>query len=132
MSDNKDITSAPADEGKEIDLLELVAKLWGGRRTIVKYGCIAAVLGLVVAFSIPKEYTTTIKLAAEANAASGSGSHGALAAMAGFNTSSAKGGDAVVPQLYADVLSSVPFMVGLFDVPVTESKTDSTLSLIHI
>lgn len=129
MSDNKDISSAPADEGKEIDLLELVAKLWGGRRTIVKYGCIAAVLGLVVAFSIPKEYTTTIKLAAEANAASGSGSLGALAAMAGLNTSSAKGGDAVVPQLYADVLSSVPFMVGLFDVPVTESKTDSTYTV---
>lgn len=129
MSDNKDITSVPAEEGKEIDLLELVAKLWGGRRTIVKYGCIGAVLGLVVAFSIPKEYTTTIKLAAEANAASGSGSLGALAAMAGFNTSNAKGGDAVVPQLYADVLSSVPFMVGLFDVPVTESKTDSTYTV---
>ncbi len=131
MSDEKEIIVRPdKDEEQEIDLLELAAKLWKSRRTIFIYAGVAAVIGLVVAFSIPKEYTTTIKLAPELNGASaGKGSLGSLAAMAGINVGSSGGADAVMPELYPDVLSSVPFIVGLFDVPVTESKTDSTYTV---
>ena len=41
---------------EEIDLLELAKKLWAKRRFIGKYAIIAAVIGLIVGFSIPKEY----------------------------------------------------------------------------
>lgn len=131
MSDEKDMIVRPEkDEEQEIDLLELAAKLWKSRRTIFIYAGVAAVIGLVVAFSIPKEYTTTIKLAPELNGnSSGKGGLGSLAAMAGINMGSSAGADAVMPELYPDVLSSVPFLVGLFDVPVTESKTDSTYTV---
>ena len=49
--------------------------------------------------------------------------------MAGINTTGNKAGDAVTPELYPDVLSSIPFVVGLFDVPVTESENDSTYTV---
>lgn len=131
MSDEKDIIVRQDNDEEEIDLLELAAKLWKSRRTIFIYAGIAAVIGLVVAFSIPKEYTTTIKLAPELNGATaGKGGLGSLAAMAGVNLGSGGAGtDAVMPELYPDVLSSVPFLVGLFDVPVTESKTDSVYTV---
>lgn len=131
MSDQKDVIVRPEQDEEEIDFLELAAKLWKSRRTIFIYAGVAAVIGLVVAFSIPKEYTTTIKLAPELNGGNaGKGGLGSLASMAGINHNSANGAmDAVMPELYPDVLSSVPFLVGLFDVPVTESKTDSVYTV---
>ena len=77
---------------------------------------------MVVAFSIPKEYTTTIKLAPEfTDSKQMSGGLGALASMAGINAGGS-GVEAVQPQLYPDIVSSVPFTIGLFDVPVTDKN----------
>ena len=132
MSNEQDvIVRNNNNDEEEIDLLEIASKLWKSRRTIFIYCGIGTILGLIVAFSIPKEYTTTIKLAPELNgSSSGASKLGSLASMAGINLGSANaGGDAVMPQLYPDVLSSTPFLVGLFDVPVTESKTDATYPL---
>ena len=112
------------DEEQEIDLLELAGKIWDARKTILKWGLIGAVAGIVIAFSIPKEYTTTIKLAPEATDGSKVSGMSGLAAMAGINLGSSQGADAVYPQLYPDVVNSVPFTVSLFDVPVTVSKDD--------
>lgn len=112
------------DEEQEIDLLELASKIWDARKTILKWGVIGAVAGLVIAFSIPKEYTTSIKLAPEVSDGSKAGGMSGLAAMAGINLGGSQGTDAVYPQLYPDVVGSVPFAVSLFDVPVTVSKDD--------
>ncbi len=116
------------DEEQEIDLLELARKLWAARKTILKWGAIGAVAGLVIAFSIPKEYTTTVKLAPEVTDTKSTGGMGTLAQMAGINIGGAgAGADAVYPQLYPDVVSSVPFAVSLFDVNVvTEDGEKST------
>ena len=53
---------------QEIDLMELAKKVWNGKKLIFKVSGIAAIVGLIVAFSIPKEYTTTVMLAPEAKA----------------------------------------------------------------
>lgn len=106
---------------KEIDLLELFGKLWQAKRTLIWAGVIGLVVGLVVAFSIPKQYTADMKLAPEVsgNSKMGGGGLSALASMAGINLSSGSGTDAVNPVLYPEIVSSVPFMTGLFNVPVT-------------
>ncbi len=116
------------DNEKEIDIVEILSKLWASRITIAKWAGIAAVIGLVVAFSIPKEYSTTIKLASEGTKGSSGGSISALAAMAGITTGMSSG-DAVAPQLYPDVVKSAKFNVGLLDVPVTVSKDDSVYTV---
>lgn len=108
------------DDEKEIDLLELAMKLWSQKKKICLWCFIGAVLGLVIAFSIPREYTTDVKLAPElGNGQKVSGSLGAMAAMVGIGGAQA-GSDAVNPTLYPDVVSSVPFLVGLFNVPVED------------
>ena len=64
MKDEKDkLDNTPDTEEQEIDLLELARKLWDSRKLILKFCLVGVVVGLVVAFSIPKEYTTTIELA---------------------------------------------------------------------
>ncbi len=121
MQEEKDFRDDASDE-KEIDLLELAAKLWAQRKKLIIWSVCGAVIGLIVAFSIPKEYTTSVKLAPEANDSKVSGgSLGALASMAGLGSTSS-GTDAVYPQLYPDVVSSVPFVTSLFEVVVPLDK----------
>lgn len=117
---NLDETPDLPSEGKETDLVEIFFRLWN-RKWIILMWCVwGAIAGLVIAFSIPKEYTTRVKLAPEASGSKGNmGGLGALASMAGFSTSAASGTDAVNPQLYPDVVTSVPFVTDLFDVEIT-------------
>lgn len=118
MEENKQ--QQPVEE-QEIDLLEIARKLWDARRLIIKWCVIGAVVGLVVAFSIPKEYTTTVKLAPELQGSKpSSGGLSSLASMAGINLNNMNTVDAVYPELYPDVVSSIPFATELFDVPVTD------------
>lgn len=118
------------EEEKEIDLLELAMKLWQQKKKIGIWCLIGAVVSLVVAFSIPKEYTTEVKLAPEANGAQrAGGSLGAMAAMVGLGGAANAGNDAVSPTLYPDIVQSVPFIVGLFNVPVKLDKGDASIPL---
>ena len=123
MQDEKNMNEINGEE-KEIDLMELAMKLWAQRKRIAKWCVCGAVAGLVVAFSIPREYTSSVKLAPEiTDGKAGGGGLSALASMAGFSAGSASGADAVYPQLYPDVVGSIPFLTDLFDVKV-ETKVD--------
>ena len=106
------------EEGDEIDILELLHKLWDARKKILKWCGIAAVAGLVIGFSIPKEYTVSSKLAPETVSKSASGSLSSLASLAGINLATMNTVDAVYPDLYPDIVSSTPFVVELFPVQV--------------
>lgn len=116
------------DKEQEIDLLDLVRKLWNGRKLILKWCVVGIVVGLIIGFSIPKEYTTVVKLSPELQGSKGSsGGFSALASMVNINLNSANSGDAVYPELYPDIVSSIPFTTDLFDVQIVDSrKQDST------
>ena len=115
---------------QEIDLVELAKRLWGERKFLFKCCGIAIVVGLVVAFSIPKEYSTTVKLAPETSDPSKKmGNLGGLAAMAGINLGASSGADAISPDLYPDVVQSVPFLLELFPIEVTSEKGSLSTSL---
>ena len=118
------------DDEQEIDLLELAMKLWDQKKKICLWCFIGAILGLIVAFSIPREYTVDVTLAPEiSNGQKMSGSLGAMAAMVGIGGSTQGGGDAVNPMLYPDVVSSVPFLVGLFNVPVEDIDGEKKITV---
>ena len=123
MQEDIDYRDDASDE-KEIDLLELAMKLLDQRKKLIIWSVCGAVLGLIIAFSIPREYTVDVKLAPEVtDNKAASGGLGALASMAGLG-SSANGTDAVYPQLYPDVVSSVPFVTSLFNVEVPLTEDD--------
>lgn len=117
----------PEKEVKEIDLLEILYKLWNKRILILVWCLWGALCGLIIAFSIPDEYTTTVKLAPESKTGRTniSGGLGALASMAGISAGGNTGSDAVYPTLYPDIVSSVPFATSLFDVPVKDKDGNS-------
>lgn len=130
MSEENKLNTLPQQpEEQEIDLIELAKKVWAERKLVFKACGYAVLVGLIVAFSIPKEYSTSVTLAPESTGKSTGGSTGALAAMAGINMGSSVGEDALYPDLYPDIVSSTPFLTELFDVKVKDDKEkiDTTL-----
>ena len=127
MSDEQQQNKNPQEE--EIDLLELALKVWAERRWILKCCGYAVIVGLVIAFSIPKEYTATATIAPELSDGKNGGGLSSLAAMAGLNINTPSGADAIYPDLYPDIVSSTPFITGLFNIPVKDLKgeIDTTL-----
>lgn len=116
-------------EEQEIDLLELALKIWAERKFILKACGYAVIVGLVIAFSIPKEYTATATIAPEMSDGKSGGGLSSLAAMAGINMNASSSADAIYPDLYPDIVASTPFITELFDVPVKDldGKVDTTL-----
>lgn len=120
----EDIQKQQNMQEQEIDLLELAKKVWNGRKLILKTCGCAALIGLVVGFSIPKEYTANVTLAPESTAGGKSmgGGLSALAGMAGINLGASQTADALSPELYPDIVKSIPFSIELFDVKVADTK----------
>ena len=126
MSDEQQ-NKHPQEE--EIDLLELALKVWAERKWILKCCGYAVIVGLIVAFSIPKEYTATATIAPELSDNKSGGGLSSLAAMAGINMGTPSGADAIYPDLYPNIVSSTPFITGLFDVPVKDLKEEVNTTL---
>lgn len=128
--DAKQVKEQNYNSAQEIDLIELFQKLWKKRYFLLKCGGIAAVVGFIIAFSIPKEYETKAKLAPESSDLSkGMGNLGGLAAIAGINLKQGTGADAISPDLYPDVVKSTPFLLELFPIKVTTKDKKLTISL---
>lgn len=129
MNEEQNKVTGQQPEEQEIDLIELAQKVWADRKLVLKACGIAAIIALVVGFSTPKEYSTTVTLAPETGGNASSGSMSALAAMAGINLSNSTGEDALSPELYPDIVSSTPFLVDLFNIHVKNEKGDIDTTL---
>lgn len=107
---------------KEIDLLDFGKKLWSKKKFIGFIALLGLVVGVVIAFSIPKEYTATVVLTPESSSSNTSlSSMGALAAMAGINLPQGSQ-DALSPDLYPNIAQSTPFVMGLLNIEVNDEK----------
>ncbi|MDL2256157.1 chain-length determining protein [Parabacteroides sp. OttesenSCG-928-G06] len=110
-------------EDQEVDLVEMGRFIWNKRKFLFKLCGIAVAIGLIIAFSLPKEYTTNVMIVPEASAVSRSpGGLGGLAAIAGINLNQRSGDDAIMPSLYPDVVQSTPFLLELFQVEVADKE----------
>lgn len=116
-------------EEQEIDLLELAKKLWVRRKMFYKALGGALVVGLVIAFSIPKEYSVTVTLAPESTRRTSS-SLASVAAMMGLgNLASSSESDALNILFFPDILASNPFALELYNMPVKPVESDTVMAL---
>jgi len=123
---NDQINNSVEKKELEIDLIELFRKLWVQRWFIVIACCIGGVIGILIANSIPKVYTTTVILVPETNARN-TGNVNALAALAGVNIQQSASDMPV--NLYPNIVKSTPFLLGLLDLQVVDrkQKIDTTI-----
>lgn len=100
----------------EFDLRTLFRTIKASRRIVLINCCIAFVVGVIISFSIPKEYSASCTLAPESYDGSDAGGLSSIASMAGI--SSGSGMDAIGPELYPNVVSSNDFIVDLLYVKI--------------
>ena len=118
------------DEELEIDLMDLLRKVIGIRKKIYKAAGIGLVIGVIVAISIPKQYTVEVTLSPEMGNNKGGGLSGLAASFLGSGVSMGDGTDALNASLSADIVSSTPFLLELSNmkVPVSGSEEISLSS----
>ncbi len=112
------------DEELEIDLMDLLRKVIGIRKKIYKAAGIGLIIGVIVAISIPKQYTVEVTLSPEMGNNKGGGLSGLAASFLGNGVSMGDGTDALNASLSADIVSSTPFLLELsaMDIPVTKNE----------
>lgn len=131
MEENKNYTSpTPETENDEqgIDWMEILQKLIAIRKTLYKAAGIGLVLGIIVAFSIPKQYTVSVILSPEM----GNDTKSGLASLASSffsNSSIGNNSDALNATLSSEIVSSTPFLLELFNIEVQsiDGNVDTTL-----
>ena len=118
------------DEEIEIDLMDLLRKVIGIRKKIYKVAGIGLIIGIIVAISIPKQYTVEVTLSPEMGNNKGGGLSGLAASFLGSGVSMGDGTDALNASLSADIVSSTPFLLELSNmkVPVSGSEEISLSS----
>lgn len=112
------------------DLSKLAMKVQGEWRLVLKTCCMGTVIGLVIAFSIPKEYKASTFLAHEGVRSRTFSDISELADMtAGMRSSIASEWDALYPSLYSAIVTSTPFLLRLSDVKVRIQEDSTALPL---
>jgi len=120
----------PTRQPDPIDWQLYINKAWQGRKTIIVVTLISLVIGFIAALSTKKIYSVEVTLAPEINSSSRSGGLSGIASMLGMGGASlGTTSDAYSITMYPNVISSTPFIVGLFDIPVKDPKKDIDTTL---
>lgn len=131
MAEDKNYINLPQEEEQEIDLMEYARKLWAARKLLLKVAGIAAIVGVVIALTTPKQYTVSVTLAPELGNSRRSSSLSSIASMLGVGgMNMGAEADALNVTFYPDVVASTPFIIDLLDTQVRtldEEGPDTTL-----
>ncbi|SHG02645.1 Chain length determinant protein [Bacteroides faecichinchillae] len=122
--------TSKADE-MEIDLMDILRKIIGIRKTLYKAAGIGLIIGIIVALSIPKQYTVQVTLSPEmGNSKGNNGLAGLAASFLGSGATVGDGMDALNASLSSDIVSSTPFLLELLEinVPVSNKGENTTLT----
>lgn len=137
--DNKDLFYAKLlenlidqeEDGDEsaFDWKALIGKLWSKRKYFYISMPVTFVVAAILALGIPRYYKVQVKLAPELGGVNTSSLSGGLSSMLrsfGLSSSMSAGKDvdAIMPNLYPDLMNSKVFLVSLFDVPVQNKNKD--------
>lgn len=133
MTENKSYqqpdVQEPENDELEIDWMDILRRIYTIRKTLYKAAGVGVVLGIIIALSIPKQYTVTVTLSPEMGGDKASGGLASLASsfLGGGATSSSS--DALNATLAPDIVASTPFILELFNthVQTLDGELDTTL-----
>ena len=124
---NPDVQEPESDE-LEIDWMDILRRIIAIRKTLYKAAGVGVVLGIIIALSIPKQYTATVTLSPEMGGDKASGGLASLASsFLGGGASNSP--DALNATLAPDIVASTPFILELFNtrVQTLDGELDTTL-----
>ena len=114
----------------QISLIKLVEQLWSRKWKIILVAFLSGVLGFVLALDIPKKYKTVVTLAPEASESELASAASSISSMLGMSIG-ASGTDALYPELYPDIINTIPFSVEMLNIPVCTIDSSYVGDLYH-
>ena len=133
MNENKNYQSPdvqePENDELEIDWMDILRRIYAIRKTLYKAAGVGVVLGIIIALSIPKQYTVTVTLSPEMGGDSKGGGLASLASSFLGGAATSNSPDALNATLAPDIVASTPFILELFNtrVQTLDAELDTTL-----
>lgn len=133
MTENKSYqqpdVQEPENDEITIDWMDILRRIYAIRKTLYKAAGVGVVLGIIIALSIPKQYTVTVTLSPEMGGDSKGGGLASLASSFLGGGASSSSSDALNVTLAQDIVASTPFILELFNtrVQTLDGKLDTTL-----
>lgn len=133
MNENKNYqhpdVQDPENDELEIDWMEILRKIIAVRKTLYKAAGVGVVLGIIIALSIPKQYTVTVTLSPEMGGDKAGGGLASLASSFLGGAATSNSPDALNATLAPDIVTSTPFILELFNtrVQTLDGELDTTL-----
>lgn len=133
MTENKNYQNPevqePENDELEIDWMDILRRIISIRKTLYKAAGVGVVLGIIIALSIPKQYTVTVTLSPEMGGDKASGGLASLASSFLGGGASSNSPDALNATLAPDIVASTPFVLELFNtrVQTLDGELDTTL-----
>ncbi len=126
---NPDVQEPDSDE-ITIDWMDILRRIYAIRKSLYKAAGIGLILGIIIALSIPKQYTVTVTLSPEMSGDKASGGLASLASSFLGGSASSGSNDALNVTLAPDIVASTPFVLELFNarVQTLDGKLDTTLT----
>ena len=115
-------------EEQEIDIMELIRKMWINKALILKFTAVFMVVGVFVALFSPKVYTASCDVVPQTSDGSGSSKMSSLAALAGINLNQSMDVKALSPLVYENILKSTTFRKELMQTPIEFEKAGKAVS----
>lgn len=132
MTENKNYQNPEVQEPENdeitIDWMDILRRIIAIRKTLYKAAGVGVVLGIIIALSIPKQYTVTVTLSPEMGGDKTSGLASLASSFLGGGTSNSSN-DALNVTLAPDIVASTPFILELFNthVQTLNGELDTTL-----
>lgn len=133
MTENKNYqqpeVQEPENDEITIDWMDILRRIIAIRKTLYKAAGVGVVLGIIIALSIPKQYTVTVTLSPEMGGDKASGGLASLASSFLGGGASSNSPDALNATLAPDIVASTPFVLELFNtrVQTLDGELDTTL-----
>ena len=115
---------------EEINIMPIVKRLWEKKTLIIKVTCVFAVLGVIVALSSPKVYTSSCTFIPQTSKKSGGGGLASLAALAGISLGDMESGESLSPMVYPQILNNIDFRKDLMYSKIKFQDYEEPIALI--
>lgn len=119
----------PKVPGNEIDIVELIKKLWKERKFIFWGIGISTIIGLAVAFTSPKQYKVITTMLPQSDEGGGMKGLSSLAAIAGFDIDLSDNGSDISPVIFPQIMESETFLLNLMHSKYTFKEVKQPISM---
>lgn len=113
----------------DIDLLELIRKLYQNKYFILKLVCISTILGIIISFSIPSKYCVKITISPETGQTGDNGNLTGMASVLGLGGFGTFGKDAINSNMFPDIIQTTPFIIDIYNIKVSPQNQEKEIPL---